>query len=40
MEYADSLNVDPHKWLLTTCECSLLYVRNTESIESALVVRI
>ncbi len=34
-ERADSLVVNPHKWLLTPIDCSLLYTRRKESLSRA-----
>ncbi len=31
VEHADSLVVNPHKWLMTSFDCSVLYVRNVEA---------
>lgn len=35
---ADSLVVNPHKWLFTQIDCSALYCRRPESLRSALAV--
>lgn len=38
VEYADSFNTNPNKWLLTCFDCSTLWVRNKLLLTSALVV--
>tara|TARA_B100001167_G_scaffold187712_1_gene150188 strand:- start:3 stop:1550 length:1548 start_codon:yes stop_codon:yes gene_type:complete len=38
VELADSFNCNPHKWLLTTFDCSTLWVRDRESFTRALSV--
>jgi aromatic-L-amino-acid decarboxylase len=35
-ERADSLVTNPHKWLLTPCDCSVLYLREPEILRGAL----
>jgi aromatic-L-amino-acid decarboxylase len=35
MERADSLVMNPHKWLFTPVDCSLLYVRNAAELRAA-----
>ena len=35
MERADSIVVNPHKWLFTPVDCSLLYVRNAAELRAA-----
>ncbi|MGH3096301.1 MAG: aminotransferase class I/II-fold pyridoxal phosphate-dependent enzyme [Streptosporangiales bacterium] len=37
-EYADSYCTDPHKWLLTNFDCSMLWVRDRRPLETALSV--
>lgn len=37
-EYADSLVTNPHKWLLTTFDCSVLWVRDRAAVTGALSV--
>lgn len=37
-EFADSYCTDPHKWLLTNFDCSLLWVRDRAPLEAALSV--
>lgn len=39
VEYADSFNTNPNKWLLTNFDCSTLWVRDRIRLTSALVVR-
>jgi aromatic-L-amino-acid decarboxylase len=34
-EYADSIVVNPHKWLFTPIDCSVLYVRDLEQLRRA-----
>lgn len=34
-EYADSLVVNPHKWLFTPIDCSVLYTRKVDSLRRA-----
>src|SRR6202008_2402738 len=31
-EYADSIVVNPHKWLFTQVDCSVLYTRHPETL--------
>lgn len=38
IEYADSFNFNPHKWLLVTFGCSAMWVRDTKFILDALSV--
>lgn len=38
IEYADSINLNPNKWLLTNFDCSALWVRDRLKLTSALVV--
>lgn len=38
IDYADSFNTNPNKWLLTNFDCSCLWVRNRMKLTSALVV--
>ncbi|XP_044015333.1 tyrosine decarboxylase-like isoform X2 [Aphidius gifuensis] len=38
IEYADSFNTNPNKWLLVNFDCSCLWVRDTVKLTSALVV--
>lgn len=38
IEYADSFNCNPNKWLLTSFDCSTLWVRDRIRLTSALVV--
>lgn len=38
IEYADSFNLNPNKWLLTNFDCSALWVRDRLKLTSALVV--
>lgn len=38
IEYADSFNTNPNKWLLTNFDCSTLWVRDRIRLTSALVV--
>jgi aromatic-L-amino-acid/L-tryptophan decarboxylase len=38
VERADSLVVNPHKWLLTPIDCSLLYTRRPEALREAFSV--
>lgn len=38
LEQADSIVVNPHKWLFTPVDCSLLYVRNPELLREAFSV--
>ncbi|CAG9096821.1 unnamed protein product [Plutella xylostella] len=38
VEYADSFNTNPNKWMLTNFDCSLLWVTNRYLLTSALVV--
>jgi aromatic-L-amino-acid decarboxylase len=35
IEHADSLVVNPHKWLFTPVDCSVLYVRDQELLRAA-----
>ncbi|QHC02220.1 aspartate aminotransferase family protein [Epidermidibacterium keratini] len=37
-EYADSLVVNPHKWLLTTFDCSTFWVRDRSALTGALSI--
>jgi aromatic-L-amino-acid decarboxylase len=37
-ERADSIVVNPHKWLLTPIDCSALYVRNIERLRRAFTL--
>ena len=37
-EYADSMVTNPHKWLLTTFDCSVLWVRDRAAVTDALSV--
>lgn len=38
IEYADSFNTNPNKWLLTNFDCSCLWVRDRIRLTSAMVV--
>ncbi len=38
VEYAESFNFNPHKWLLTTFDCSALWVQDRASILEALSI--
>jgi aromatic-L-amino-acid decarboxylase len=38
VEQADSLVVNPHKWLLTPIDCSLLYTRRPEALRDAFSI--
>ncbi|KAK3909357.1 Tyrosine decarboxylase [Frankliniella fusca] len=38
VQYADSFNTNPNKWLLTSFDCSCLWVRDRLRLTSALVV--
>ncbi|XP_070515214.1 aromatic-L-amino-acid decarboxylase isoform X1 [Cardiocondyla obscurior] len=38
IEYADSFNTNPNKWLLVNFDCSCLWVRNRVKLTSALIV--
>lgn len=38
IEYADSFNTNPNKWLLVNFDCSCLWVRNRIRLTSAMVV--
>uniref|UniRef100_A0A1B0GNC5 Uncharacterized protein n=1 Tax=Phlebotomus papatasi TaxID=29031 RepID=A0A1B0GNC5_PHLPP len=38
IEYADSFNTNPNKWMLTSFDCSALWVRDRIRLTSALVV--
>ncbi|KAF5272231.1 hypothetical protein FQA39_LY01313 [Lamprigera yunnana] len=38
IEYADSFNTNPNKWLLVNFDCSCLWVRSKRKLTSALVV--
>lgn len=38
IEYADSFNTNPNKWLLTNFDCSTMWVRDRIRLTSALVV--
>lgn len=38
IEYADSINLNTNKWLLTSFDCSCLWVRDRYKLTSALVV--
>lgn len=38
IEYADSFNTNPNKWLLTNFDCSCLWVKSRIKLTSALVV--
>lgn len=38
IEYADSFNTNPNKWLLVNFDCSTLWVRDKIRLTSALVV--
>lgn len=37
-EYADSIVTNPHKWLLTTFDCSAFWVRDREALTGALSI--
>ena len=37
-EYADSMVTNPHKWLLTTFDCSVLWVRDRTAVTGALSI--
>src|SRR5260370_36722520 len=37
-EHADSLVVNPHKWLFTPMDCSILYCRREELLKSAFTI--
>lgn len=37
-EYADSMVTNPHKWLLTTFDCSVLWVRDRAALTDALTI--
>ena len=38
IQYADSFNTNPNKWLLTCFDCSTMWVRDRFKLTSALVV--
>lgn len=38
LQYADSFNFNPHKWMLTNFDCSCLYVRDPQRLTGALSV--
>lgn len=38
IEYADSFNTNPNKWLLVNFDCSCLWVKNRNRLTSAMVV--
>lgn len=38
LEYADSFNVNAHKWLLTNFDCSVMYVKKAKSLIEAFSV--
>lgn len=38
IEYADSFNMNPNKWLLTNFDCSCMWVKDRYKLTSALVV--
>ncbi|XP_044753768.1 tyrosine decarboxylase-like isoform X2 [Coccinella septempunctata] len=38
LEYADSFNINPNKWLLVNFDCSCLWVKSRERLTHALVV--
>lgn len=38
IEYADSFNLNPNKWLLTNFDCSCMWVKDRIKLTSALVV--
>lgn len=38
LEWADSYNFNPHKWMFTNFDCSCLWVRNRQSLISALTI--
>jgi aromatic-L-amino-acid decarboxylase len=39
VEHADSLVLNPHKWLLTNFDCSAYFVRDPEHLERTLSIR-
>lgn len=38
MEFADSFDFNPHKWMLTNFDCSCFYVRSRQALISALSI--
>ncbi len=36
IELADSFNTNPHKWLLTTFDCSCIWFRDADPLKAAL----
>lgn len=38
MEYADSFNMNPHKWLLVSFDFSALWLKDTQTLTSALSI--
>ena len=38
LEYADSYTFNPHKWMLTSFDCSLFYVKNRTKLTEALSI--
>lgn len=36
VELADSFNTNPHKWLLTTFDCSCIWFRDADPLKAAL----
>ncbi|MBK8916127.1 MAG: amino acid decarboxylase [Phycisphaerales bacterium] len=38
MELADSIVVNPHKWLFTPVDCSVLYLRNPDALRAAFAL--
>lgn len=39
IEYVDSFNFNPHKWLLTNSDCSAMWFRNTKEAEEAFKIK-
>jgi len=38
IEHADSITLNPHKWLFTPVDCSVLYTRNPHALRSAFAL--
>ncbi|KAJ8969860.1 hypothetical protein NQ314_001544 [Rhamnusium bicolor] len=39
VQYTDSFNFNPHKWMLVNSDCSALWLKNTKDVEEALKVK-
>lgn len=39
IEYVDSFNINPHKWMLVNSDCSAMWFKNTKYVENAFKIK-